>query len=404
MSKNHGPRIVTNGLKLCLESSFVGRSYPGSGYTWYDLSGQHNDGSLINGASYINNAMVFDGTNDRISVSPINIYQKSYSICAWIKRKSGTAAQGIMSDSQYSYWGLLINPESKLQMRHWYSENPYLNNVVSSINVVAGDWTHVAGVFDIDSGMKLYINGVLDNSNTITGASVLPNGRGPEHIGQYRDNAGNLETNVMNGSIASLQFYDRALSNSEIYQNYISTKNKYVDIPYYDEGANCIPYLSNWDNQIITYMGEMGQYNNVVSHGYVDGPETYNLTLNNLPAHSQIRYKCVWHFADSLDNETSYLYTSDSSNVLTERARFTKTVNSNPPSFSVLNGVEYYWSGIGYPYTINSPTWSNEGFVIFDTDYYDHSLSSFSARHILGADQPQSDEAMYLSHVQVYLK
>jgi len=80
MSKNHGPRIVTNGLKLCLESSFVGRSYPGSGYTWYDLSGQHNDGSLINGASYINNAMVFDGTNDRISVSPINIYQKSYSI------------------------------------------------------------------------------------------------------------------------------------------------------------------------------------------------------------------------------------------------------------------------------------------------------------------------------------
>jgi hypothetical protein len=252
--------------------------------------------------------------------------------------------------------------------------------------------------------MKVYIDGILDNSNTVTGASVLGNGRGPEHIGQYRNSAGNLETNVMNGSIASLQFYDRALSDSEIYQNYLVTKTKYVDIPYYDEGNNCVPYLNNWDNQTITYMSQMGQYNNVVSHGYVDGPETYNFTLNNLPTHSKIRYKCVWHMLDSLDNETSYLYTSNSSNVLTERARFTKTVNSNPPSFSVLSGVEYYWAGIGYTYTINSTSYNNDGFVIFDTDYYDHSLSSFSARHIFGADQAQGDEAMYLSHVQVYLK
>ena len=38
--------------------------------------------------------------------------------------------------------------------------------------------------------MKIYINGVLDNSNSVTGGFVLPQGRGPEHIGQYRDNEG----------------------------------------------------------------------------------------------------------------------------------------------------------------------------------------------------------------------
>ena len=404
MSKNHGPRITTDGLVLCLDASFAGRSYPGSGDTWYDISGQHNDATLVNGASYEDGGIIFDGSNDRATVSPINIYQSSYTVCAWIKRKSGTGIQGIMSDLKYGYWGLLINSESKLQMRHLYSENPYLNNVVSSINVVSGDWTHVAGTFDINSGMKIYINGVLHNSNSVTGGFVLPQGRGPEHIGQYRDNEGNLETNVMNGKISSLQFYNRVLSDSEIYNNYIVTKNKYTEIPYYDEGDNCVPYLDNWDNKTITYMAQMGQYTNVVSHGYVDGPETYNFTLNNLPTHSQIRYQCVWHFLDSLDGETSYLYTSDSSNVLTERARFTKNVNSNPPSFSVRNGVEYYWAGIGYAYSVQNPGYNNDGFVIFDTDYYDHSLSSFSARHIFGADQAQSDEAMYISHVQVFLK
>ena len=175
------------------------------------------------------------------------------------------------------------------------------------------------------------------------------------------------------------------------------------DIPFYDESNDCVPYLGNWDNKRISYMNQMGPYYKVSSHGYVSGPETHNFTLNNLPAHTKIRYKCVWHMLDSLDNETSYLYTSNSSNVLTERARFTKAVNNSSPAFSIRNGVEYYWSGTGYVYSNTVPGWV-DGFVIFDTDYYDHSLSSFSARHILGADQPQSDEAMYLSHVQVYLK
>ena len=73
---------------------------------------------------------------------------------------------------------------------------------------------------------------------------------------------GNLETNVMNGKISSLQFYNRVLSDSEIYNNYIVTKNKYTEIPYYDEGDNCVPYLDNWDNKTITYMAQMCQYTN----------------------------------------------------------------------------------------------------------------------------------------------
>lgn len=38
MSYNNGPKIVTDGLQLCLDAANK-KSYPGSGTAWYDLSG-----------------------------------------------------------------------------------------------------------------------------------------------------------------------------------------------------------------------------------------------------------------------------------------------------------------------------------------------------------------------------
>jgi hypothetical protein len=38
MSYANGPRIVTDGLVCCLDAANR-KSYPGSGTTWYDLSG-----------------------------------------------------------------------------------------------------------------------------------------------------------------------------------------------------------------------------------------------------------------------------------------------------------------------------------------------------------------------------
>ena len=47
MGLHHSPRIVTDGLILCLDAADK-NSYPGSGNTWYDLSGNGNDGILVN--------------------------------------------------------------------------------------------------------------------------------------------------------------------------------------------------------------------------------------------------------------------------------------------------------------------------------------------------------------------
>jgi hypothetical protein len=51
MSLIHSPRIVTDGLVLCLDAGNP-KSYTGSGTTWTDLSGNGNNGTLTNSPTY----------------------------------------------------------------------------------------------------------------------------------------------------------------------------------------------------------------------------------------------------------------------------------------------------------------------------------------------------------------
>ena len=66
MSYHNNPRIVTDGLALCLDAN-AERSYSGSGTTWYDLRGNGNNGTLTNSNATYNSSMVIlhlDGTGD----------------------------------------------------------------------------------------------------------------------------------------------------------------------------------------------------------------------------------------------------------------------------------------------------------------------------------------------------
>ena len=60
MGIGYGPRVITDGLVLALDAADVS-SYPGSGTTWTDLSGNGNNGTLVNGVGYDNGSLIFDG-------------------------------------------------------------------------------------------------------------------------------------------------------------------------------------------------------------------------------------------------------------------------------------------------------------------------------------------------------
>tara|TARA_B100001989_G_scaffold225975_1_gene181324 strand:+ start:2271 stop:2888 length:618 start_codon:yes stop_codon:yes gene_type:complete len=87
MALAHSPRIVRDGLVLYFDAANT-KSYPGSGTTWYDLSGNERHGTLINEPTFQSHNLgcfQFDGTNDRVSFD--STYAKS--ICFWGRLSSG---------------------------------------------------------------------------------------------------------------------------------------------------------------------------------------------------------------------------------------------------------------------------------------------------------------------------
>jgi len=180
------------------------------------------------------------------------------------------------------------------------------------------------------------------------------------------------------------------------------TINPPVNVQFRNEGSSA--QTANWNNSSTFNMTQMGGLGNVTAHGGVTGPVTFTLSLTGLPAHDQIRYRVFWHMVDSLDNETSSLYTSDNSNNNVLRARWTKVYN-NTPQFSTLN-ITGTWSG-GQSYSYRpwgGGQFGQDGYTTFDTGYYTHTSSSFTAIHEMGYDQAINDEAMYLSHVEVWIR
>jgi len=172
---------------------------------------------------------------------------------------------------------------------------------------------------------------------------------------------------------------------------------------YYDEGLDAP--TENWNDNTTFSMAQFGGLGPATAHGWSTGPATFTLTLNDLPAHSKLRYEVKWHMVDSLDNETSYLELTDSNNDFVRFFTWTKQYSSAPSFSFVKSGATESWSG-HQEYTYRP--WGNgnnggDGYSTLDSGYFDHNSNTFQAKHFLGANQAQSDEAMYLTSVRVWL-
>ena len=91
MAVGYNPRTVTDGLVLALDAGNT-KSYPGSGTTWTDLSGNGNNGTLVNGVGYDSGdggALSFDGVNDYVTLvsnSNFSFGTGDFTIECWVWR------------------------------------------------------------------------------------------------------------------------------------------------------------------------------------------------------------------------------------------------------------------------------------------------------------------------------
>ena len=216
MSTNYNPSSVTTGLIVYLDAA-NSKSYPGTGTTWTDVSGNNNNGTLVNGPTYSSansGSIVFDGVNDYV-LTPVNIDANPNTVSVWFNASATNGARGIaLADNGGWDKGFEITDGVF---------NIHVGNGLSStgVSALANTWYFGTIVYTSIS-MSFYINGVNvwnGGAPGVTAGSTVEIGRA-----NYPGGAG---TRFFNGNISQVSIYNRALSQSEINQNFNALRGRF---------------------------------------------------------------------------------------------------------------------------------------------------------------------------------
>ncbi len=228
MSFAHSPQIVTNGLVLALDAGNT-KSYASGSTTWFDKSGYANNGTLTNGPTFSSangGSIVFDGTNDTISVPDNAVLDFTGSVNltseVWInfnlyKDISMVNAKGDGGGQITAYNYLFIGTNTSFYFRFSDGITTQNSPFITKSNLPENTWGHVVGVLDTTS-IRLYLNG--KEIGTATTRTINPNANNnPLYISG--------PTYCLNGKIAISRIYNRALSASEVQQNFNALRGRF---------------------------------------------------------------------------------------------------------------------------------------------------------------------------------
>jgi hypothetical protein len=227
------PRIVTSGLVLAVDAADK-NSYVGSGTTWRDLSGNAYNGTLTNGPTFSGTnggCIVFDGTDDYVNI-PYNVNLNpatNVSVSVWARLTVNDAnirnpiELSTVSDELY-----FILWRGDLSPKRWtfgirQSNNTYAETQSIDTNFSINTWYNLSLIANSSTGLvSFYIIGVLDGSIAYNGtlkqnaAATLSIGSDPGVARRY-----------WQGNVSNAQIYNRALSATEVLQNYNATKTRF---------------------------------------------------------------------------------------------------------------------------------------------------------------------------------
>jgi hypothetical protein len=223
---NYFGNLVTSGLVLDLDAAKID-SYPGSGTTWRDISGNNYSGSLINGPTFTGigkqAAIVFDGTDDYVGVT--NPITNPTTLTISVAHKPSIQSNpGIIVGYRNTSTELIqitqqTPTSSLLQIRG--SGNVLLN--ISQSNAL-NTTTILTGVFNRTTGIHTLYQNASPSSDTLNLTSQTLSAT---DLNLGTTNNGSSLIAPYSGSIYSTQIYNRALSQFEVWQNFNAIKGRY---------------------------------------------------------------------------------------------------------------------------------------------------------------------------------
>ena len=215
--------LVTDGLVLNLDAGDP-RSYPSSGTTWTDLSGNGNNASLISGATYSNangGSIVFDGGTQYASIP-------GTSSAPWAFGQNGTVEQWVFvngnNGSNNRFWCVNNNPSALDAYLNGSTYNIGFHGgaVITSSTIPQSAWTHLVVTYRSGT-IRVYFNGIEQGlTGTTTGYNITNTSE--FSIADFYGHGQNYE---LNGRVSAMRIYNRALSAAEVAQNYDALRVRY---------------------------------------------------------------------------------------------------------------------------------------------------------------------------------
>lgn len=223
MSIVYNTSTVKDGLVLHLDAANV-KSYPGSGSTWYDVSGKGLHWTLVNSPTYGNGYIRFDGISQYAERSSLfqSADNTSNTFSVWFRPLSTPVGnRPIWSDASGPELGVWRGAANDVRS---YVYGGSVSTVVNN-----GDWVNVAFTYfspAANSGLtyqhSTYINGVLIEQDR---SATVGNGLHDMPLNIARD-PGNT-TWLSNIDVSVWQHYNRRLSDAEVKQNFNALRGRY---------------------------------------------------------------------------------------------------------------------------------------------------------------------------------
>ena len=215
--------IVTQGLVLDLDAA-KRESYPGTGSTWFDINNTGNNGTLISGSVYTDSnygSISFNGTDGTVSFpSSFNATTAGLNSYHTVEMWVNPARINQPNDGLFR----CINTGTVNGYLHYLIRNSYFYlgwygiDVPGSRLLTLNTWYQAVFMFDTDNKQKIYVNGVLDAAGPAL-TSSFNGGTAGIQLGVY--------ATFYTGSMPVCRVYNRALTATEVLQNFNAYRSRY---------------------------------------------------------------------------------------------------------------------------------------------------------------------------------
>ncbi len=217
--------IIRNGLILWHDIS-LRTSYPASGVSITDLSGNGHTGTLTNGATYNssnNGYIALDGSNDHIVVADTSAlnFANNMTLSIWVKMNAfPNNFIGIIDKYVGTTSGYMIDIPSSTNKNPRFTIYNGANTSVTATTIMNNtSWYNITATFD-SQYMSIYVNGNYEGQVGPT-ANIVTN---TVNLAIGGDGA---STNFANANIGMLLIYNRSLLANEVTHNFNITKARF---------------------------------------------------------------------------------------------------------------------------------------------------------------------------------